>query len=103
MGLRSADSRAATDTCATCSFWVLSRTELDPGWKIGLGKCTNVPKFFDATEELVNSDDSSGVQYNCQTLKPGYQNVKALALDGDGFVAELLTMPDFGCVSYVQK
>lgn len=84
--------------CASCKFWV-QRAEGQQGWKIGLGKCTNVPKFFDVTKD---GEDASG-GYGDEVLKPDWQGVKALALDGSGYCAELLTMPDFGCVSYIPK
>jgi len=87
--------------CANCKFWE-QRVEGQEGWPIGLGKCTNVPKFYDATE-LPASDDPNDFGDCSRVLAPDYQGVKALALDGSGYRAELLTMPDFGCVSYISK
>lgn len=87
--------------CATCKYWDL-KTQGDQGWKIGLGQCTNVPKFYDATE-TPESDDPENYGSGSEVLKPDFRGVKALALDGSGYCAELLTMPDFGCVSYEPK
>ena len=33
-------------------------------------------------------------------LKPEYANDLAFARDGDQYVAELITLPDFGCVQH---
>lgn len=91
----------ATANCANCAFWE-QRAKGDVGWKIGFGKCTNVPKLYDATD-TPDSDDPEDFGEDLRVLKPEYQGVKAFALDGSGYCAELLTMPDFGCVSYIPK
>ncbi len=87
--------------CAMCKFWEQS-AKGQYGWKFGLGKCANVPMFYDATEDP-NSDDPEDLGDESRVLKPDCQGVKAVALDGSGYRAELLTMPDFGCVSYSPK
>ena len=89
----------ATGNCADCKFWV-KRVEGETGWKVGLGQCSNVPKFQDATE---SSPDPEEFEMGTEVLKPECQGVKAMAIDGSGYLAQLLTMPDFGCVSYISK
>lgn len=91
----------ATANCANCKLWE-QRAKGEKGWKIGLGKCTNVPMFYEATD-LPDSDDPEDLGDDSRVLKPDYQGVKAVALDGSGYCAELLTTPDFGCVSYTPK
>ena len=90
-----------TMNCAACKLW--SKAEKgDPGWRMGMGKCTNAPKFFDATEDIVEFDPEDGGD-GARTLKAEFVGVKALALDGTGYRAELITAPDFGCVSFVPR
>lgn len=91
----------STGNCANCEFWEQS-AEGEYGWKIGLGKCSNVPMFYDATDDP-SSDDPRDLGDESRVLKPDFQGTKAFALDGSGYRAELLTMPDFGCVSYEPK
>lgn len=85
--------------CGGCSLWVRQR-EGDFGWKIGLGRCSNVPKFYDAMEP---SDQEGEDGNGYESLKLEYESLKAFALDGSGYVAELLTKADFGCVQFVPK
>lgn len=85
--------------CANCKFWA-KREAGQAGWKIGLGKCSNVPKFHDVTESSPNPDE---YDLGTEVLKPEYQDVKALAIDGSGYRAELLTMGTFGCIAFVSK
>ncbi len=88
----------ATMKCSACSLWNKS-DKGEPGWRMGMGRCTNVPKFFDATEDIVEFDPYDAGE-GARTLKAEFVGVKALALDGSGYRAELITAPDFGCVSY---
>lgn len=90
-----------TKNCAACKLW--SKSEKGGiGWRMGMGTCTNVPKFYDATEDVSEFDpeDCGGGEL---TLKPEFGGVKALCLDGSGYKAELITAPDFGCVNFSQK
>lgn len=79
--------------CSTCAKWVAPK-EGNIGWNIGVGRCTNVPMYFDATEETETAD---------RLLKPEFVGIKAFALDGSGYIAKLLTSPDFGCVDFEQR
>lgn len=58
-----------------------------------------MPNFYDATQES-DSGDPEELGNDSRVLKPALQGVKAFALDGSGYLAELLTKPDFGCVSF---
>lgn len=87
-----------TMNCSACKLWAKSKKGA-PGWRMGMGKCTNVPKFFDATDDLEEFDPED-TGNGARTLKAEYAGVKALALDGTGYRAELITAPDFGCVSF---
>lgn len=88
-----------TGTCVACKLWVkIERGEA--GWRMGMGTCTNVPKFFDATEDVSEFDPEDSGDGSL-TLKPEFSGVKALCLDGDGYKAELMTAPDFGCINYI--
>jgi hypothetical protein len=77
--------------CATCDHWE-PRNEYEAGHGMGLGQCTNVPMFFDATEW---NEDGEG-----RAFKPEYANCKAFAQDASDYRAYLLTKPDFGCVAH---
>jgi hypothetical protein len=87
--------------CGTCTFWAKAEKGT-PGWNMNMGRCTNVPKYHDAGEDSgSNNPDEWGE--SAYVLKPEFKDVKALALDGSGYRAELLTTPDFGCVSYAVR
>lgn len=82
--------------CGNCKYWI-KRVEGEHGWGIGLGRCGNVPKFHDVTQA---SEDDSNIDSGTEVLKPQHLGVKAVAIDGSGYRAELLTMKDFGCTSF---
>ena len=84
--------------CVDCKLWAESKKG-EAGWRMGMGKCTNVPKFFDATEDVIAFDPED---YECgaRTLKSDFTGTKAMVLDGSGYRAELITAPDFGCVDF---
>lgn len=88
-----------TMRCAACKWWVKSEKGA-PGWRMEMGKCTNVPKFYDATED-VGEFDPEDVGDGSRTLKPEFKSVKAICLDGSGYQAELISAPDFGCVNFI--
>ncbi|RGE37267.1 hypothetical protein DZC30_22795 [Comamonas testosteroni] len=80
--------------CADCVFWKLQE-ENSTGRSFGLGRCESAPMFWDATEW---SDDGES-----RTLKEEFCNTKAFLQDGSDYKADLLTKPDFGCVSFIPK
>lgn len=88
-----------TMNCAACKFWAKSEKG-EAGWRMDMGKCANIPKFYDATED-VSEFDPEDCGDGALTLKPEFKGVKALCLDGSGYKAELMTAPDFGCVNFI--
>lgn len=88
-------------SCVTCALWAKNEKD-EAGWRMGMGKCKNVPMFFDATED-VSEFDPEDCGDGARTLKPEFKSIKAMAIDGSGYRAELLTAPDFGCVSFVSR
>jgi len=66
---------------------------------MGMGKCTYVPNFYDATEDIAVFDPED-VGVGSRTLRAEFNDIKALCLDGSGYQAELITAPDFGCVNF---
>lgn len=91
----------ATMSCATCKKWKPVKPG-DAGWRDGLGRCTNVPNFYDVTDEVAEFDPEDGVAGD-RVLKPESKTLKAFGLDGSGYQAVLITAPDFGCVSFDPK
>ena len=84
--------------CAACKLWAKSENGI-AGWSMGMGFCTNVPNFFNATEDASEFDPENSGE-GARTLKAEFGGLKAMAIDGSGYRAELLTAPDFGCVSF---
>lgn len=84
--------------CAGCKLWAKSEKG-QPGWRMGMGRCSNVPKFYAVTED-VGEYDPEDCGDGARTLRSEFVGAKALALDGSGHHAELITAPDFGCVSF---
>ncbi len=91
----------ATMSCATCKKWEPVKPG-DAGWRDGLGRCTNVPNFYDVTDAVAEFDPYDGVAGD-RVLKPESKTLKAFGLDGSGYQAVLITAPDFGCVSFDLK
>lgn len=79
-------------TCETCKHWT-KRKVYETGHSFGLGGCANTPMFWDATEW---SDDCS----EGRILLDKYKDTKAFVQDGSDYKADLLTLSNFGCVSY---
>lgn len=80
--------------CSTCKNWK-PRDEYETGHSLGLGKCAAAAMFWDATEW-----DEEG---NARQFKPAFKDTKAFVQDGSDYKADLLTRPDFGCVSYADR
>lgn len=78
--------------CGNCKHWS-ERKEFEEGHSIGLGECTKVPMLWYATEWIDDDDE-------VRRIKAEFIDVKAFACDGSGYMAEILTKPDFGCVSF---
>lgn len=82
-----------TGSCGTCNHWQRCG-QYERGFRQGLGRCAAVMMFWDCTEW---NDDGENV------FKAGHENIKAFVQDGSDYRADLLTRPDFGCVSWVAK
>ena len=78
-------------TCETCKHWK-KPTEDETGYRLGIGRCQNIPMFWDATDW---DEEGKGRKFLDQ-----YKNKKAFAQDGSDYLAYLLTKADFGCVSH---
>lgn len=77
--------------CDNCKHWQKAK-EYETGHGLGFGQCLNVPMFWDSTKW---SGDGLA-----RELKPEFADRKAFAQDGSDYSAELITAPDFGCISY---
>ncbi|MEQ6436239.1 hypothetical protein V8Z74_14590 [Comamonas sp. w2-DMI] len=87
--------------CSECKFWKKSEKG-SAGWRNGLGWCTNVPNFYAVSSEVEDYDPEDG-EAGGLVFKPEFAGVKAVGLDASGYQAYLLTAPNFGCVSFIQK
>ncbi len=76
--------------CKTCKHW--EKPERDHGEVPGTGRCRAVVMFWNATEWTVD--------YDKRTLKPEYAGKLAFVQDGSDYMAELKTLPAFGCVQH---
>lgn len=85
--------------CGTCKFWAKA-VEGRAGWRMGMGKCTNVPKYYDVGQDP-DTEVPADYGANSFVLKQEFLDVKAVALDGSGYCAELLTTADFACICFV--
>ena len=84
--------------CSNCTMWE-KRERGSIGYNQGLGSCLNVPMYYKATDESSDLMD----ELDRGAIKDEYRGIKAFALDGSGYQAELLVAADFGCVSFVSK
>ena len=87
--------------CADCQLWQKS-VKRHAGWRDGFGRCNNVPNFYDVTSPVPEFDPEDGLAGDL-ALKPEFKNVKACGLDSSGYQAFLITVQDFGCVSFTPK
>lgn len=78
------------ERCKTCKHWKKPKGEF--GEIPGVGICMATAQFWDAAEWA--SDGESRI------LKPAYADRLAFVQDGSDYLAELKTMPDFGCVQH---
>lgn len=78
--------------CKNCKHWDAAIKEPDDLPNIGI--CRAVSQYWDATKW---ADD-----YESRVLKPEYENKLAFAQDGSDYRADLITLPEFGCVQFEQ-
>ena len=83
------------NTCETCKHW----RSLDTGHSIvpNIGECTFVVQYWDATDWDWDNDDSP------RALREEYKDRLAFTQDGSDYRADLLTLPNFGCVQHEAK
>ena len=77
------------NNCKTCKHWQ-KRNEYETGHSQGFGKCAAALMLLDCTEWRDDVDE--------RVFKKEYEGHKAFVQDGSDYRADLLTMPDFGCV-----
>ena len=79
--------------CKNCRFWEMPQNN-KYGEVPGVGRCTAVVQFWDATQW----DED----YDNRQLKSEYAGKLAFVQDESDCHAELKTMPEFGCVQFVR-
>lgn len=74
-------------TCKTCKHW-------DKNYKnpIGIGYCTRAKMFWDSTEWAGNGKG--------RVFKDHAKHELFFVQDASDYQADLLTMPDFGCIQH---
>lgn len=77
--------------CITCNHWK-KRKEYEMGHSQGLGRCEAALMLWDSTEWRDDTDE--------RVLKKEHEKSKVFVQDGSDYIAYMLTMPDFGCVSH---
>lgn len=87
--------------CKDCRSWK-PKLPGDQGASIGVGQCTVVLNYFDVVDQDESKFDDE-YPYSDDVLRPQFKDIKAVGLDGSGYRAELLTMPDFGCTNFAPK
>lgn len=76
-------------TCKTCKHWKETETEYID---FTAGKCTKAKLFWDYTKW---NDD-----YTRRTLSAEAKNELSFVQDDSDYYAELITLPEFGCVQH---
>jgi len=79
--------------CASCKYW--EKEHVDAPKNIEIGACQKVQMFWYSTEWK----EVDG--YYARVLTD--ESTKAFVQDGSDYYAELLTLPDFGCVQFEEK
>ena len=82
--------------CKTCKHWEAYKVE---EWEAmrGAGICHAAPEIGSVTKR--QKDHETSAVY--LALLPEHACVLSMVVDGSGYRAELVTMPDFGCVQHV--
>lgn len=78
-------------TCETCKYWDV-RTDISV---LTLGQCELIPMWEYATEWNEECDG--------RVVKEKHKDCLAFAEDGSGYIAFLLTRPNFGCPMHEAK
>lgn len=77
--------------CKTCKHWQ-TRKEDQSGYTQGLGRCGAAPMLSECTDW-----DAIKMEH---VIRKDCEHIKAFAQDYSDYEADLLTKPDFGCVSH---
>ena len=79
------------ERCKTCKHWDKVK-DGEYGALPGSGGCKAARQIWDVTER---SDDDDNLR-----LLPEHAGLLCMVVDGSQYLAELITMPDFGCVMH---
>ena len=82
------------ERCKTCKHWDPVK-EGEYGAIQGSGGCKAARQLWDVTER-------KPPDYDDLTLLPEHAGLLCMVADGSEYRAELITMPDFGCVMHEQ-
>lgn len=86
--------------CATCTHWdPVGEGDLSNEIR-GSGNCLKIRHINEVTTERDHGDDEWTGEL---VLQPQHAGVLAVAVDGSGYRACVVTMPDFGCVLHSPK
>lgn len=86
--------------CKDCKYWREGKTDTRESVRIlGAGRCSRVGQFWDSTEW---GRISSGRDFTPDTIVRKRKRTSDLAFvqDGSDYRADLITLPDFGCVMF---
>jgi hypothetical protein len=78
--------------CGSCRFWERSGPDSPITRADGIGKCLAAVEYFEAADWDYDCD------YDRHVLRPEYKRNILFVNDGEGYIAELLTMETFGCI-----
>jgi len=81
--------------CKTCIKWTAYTAE-DLNAVRGAGRCAAALEMWKVTSEPRNDGEEG--EENYRVLLPEHAKALCLVADATGHQAELVTMPDFGCV-----
>ena len=81
--------------CKDCRFWERDEDSNLDERQFNLRTCRRIKMFWHSTEWSREGEQ--------RVIKEECRNEKAFLQDGSDYRADLLTMPDFGCVQFVQK
>ncbi len=89
--------------CVKCKYFVADKfgSYDHRGVITSLGLCARsemISDCVDYVEDGTNNWDSTKIE-----LKAGFSKNLMFSMDGSGYKAELLVMPNFGCVEFAEK
>lgn len=84
------------DRCKTCKHWEAYKDDEEYALR-GAGICHAAKKLWNLSE---SEQDINNDWLYYRKLKPEAAGVLSFVQDGSNYMAELVTMPDFGCVQH---